>query len=130
MQYLHRNFAVFRVNSTCDDTMLLNLVAEAELRGKRADASGEIWSDSSSHDEANSAARAFRKVNLNGTRCMHEMTPKGFHAGANSASQAAHRHLLKAAFCFLESGVHGAHDGAVFELGEAEIQRSHQTRIM
>jgi hypothetical protein len=33
VQYLHRNFTVFRMNSTGDNAVLLDLVSKTELRG-------------------------------------------------------------------------------------------------
>jgi hypothetical protein len=52
------------------------------------------------------------------------------HSAEIKPLETTYRHLLEAALRFLEPCVHGAHDGAVFELGEAEIQRSHEARIM
>jgi hypothetical protein len=64
MQNLHGNFTAFSVYSARHDLVLCNLVAKAELGGKRTNAPGEVRSDASSHNESNTASSTLSEINL------------------------------------------------------------------
>ena len=102
VQDLHADFAAFLVYGIGDFPVVLGFFGRGHFRRALEDAAFFIGGDAAGHDQANSAA---------GALCI-----EGGEAG-------------KAAGVFFQVGVHGAHEDAVFQGGEAQVQGGEQVRI-
>ena len=96
MQDLHANAAPFSMNSVRDQAMTGDLGAPRELPGKRCDPAGYVWRDAARDHQADSTARPLREV--------------GGEPGIVPRT-------------ILEPRVHGAHEHAVLQGDEAEVER-------
>jgi hypothetical protein len=125
MQNLHCNLAALSMYRTSHNLVLFDLMPKAELRCERADAPREIGRDAAGDNEAHTTSRALGKVNLAEHKVMVLPPLRSLPNATNSRAQIAYRHFLEAALRFFKSSVHGAHDSAILELREAEVQRRH-----
>ena len=102
MQDLQRDLAASVMDRVGDQPVAADLPWERELRGLRFQASGQVGRNAARHHEADAAAGA-RRVELG--------------------------HAREAVGRFLESRVHRAHQHAILERGEAEIERRQEVWV-
>ncbi len=102
VQDLEGDPAAGGVHGVGDDAVLVRLVLGGELGAAVPGAPGLVGGDAAGDDEADAASGAF-----------------GVEGG----------HPLEAVLGLLQADVHGAHDHAVGEGGEAEVERAQQVRV-
>ena len=95
MQNLQRDFAAFGMNGIGDDQVFFRRARGGEARTERRQPALDVWRVAAGDDQADTTARAFGEV--------------GGEPGE----------IFRAVF---QTGVHGAHQHAVFQRGETEIE--------
>jgi hypothetical protein len=103
VQDLQADLAAGGMHGVGDDAVLAHLPGEGELRSLRRAAPGEVGREAAGDDEAGAAARALGEEG---------------------------RHRSKPFRRFLQAGVHGAHQRAVAQGGEAEVEGGEEVRVL
>ncbi len=102
VQDLHRDPAALAVHGFGDDPVLLGLRLGGELGAALVRPARVVGRDAAGDDETHSPARPGR---------------------------VERRHALEPALGLLQTDVHGAHEDAVGQRGEAQVERGHQVRV-
>ena len=102
MQNLHGDFAALRMHRFGDPAMLAHLPGPAQLGAERSQASPQIRGDAAGHHEAHATSRSLSKEG---------------------------RQFFEPTFFFFQPGVHGAHEHAIGQGGESEIEGGQKVGI-
>ena len=103
VENLHADLATRLVHRASDDAVLERLFFSCELGRAGIHAALVIRADAASDHQADTATGTFGEVR---------------------------RHAFEATRLFFQAGVHRAHQGAVAQRGESQVQRGQQMRVM
>ena len=103
MEDLQTDLAAGLMHRVGDDTMLVGFGLGGQLGRAGIHPALVVWRDTAGHHQTDAATGALGKVG---------------------------RHALETAGLFLKAGVHRAHQGAVAQRGETQVERGQQVRVL